>query len=391
MTNEPSPYDPTDDPITSECSEKNRGHHFRLLARGMTDYALVVIDVDGRIVQWNSGAETIFGFKRRDVIGKPAAVIFTAEDRRKKLPQREMETAAVKGRAQDKRWHKRKDGTLVWVDGVMTSLRDENGQLRGFAKIARDDTQGKNAEGALSKAQRLLERRVRARTAELTETNKKLREEIAQRRLLEQEILTVSEREKRRIGQDLHDSLCQELAAAALFLQTAAQKIGRKNPSGAKVLTEAARIVNDNVGLARDLARGLHPVELTSSGLSNALQELAFRTSQTRAATCRFECPRQVRIRDEAVALNLYRIAQEAVANAIKNGKATEIVIKLVRVRRALILSIEDNGKGFSTDKPRSGMGLHIMNYRASVIGASLKIESRHHHGTTVTCTLSGE
>jgi signal transduction histidine kinase len=234
-----------------------------------------------------------------------------------------------------------------------------------------------------------LECRVKERTAELTELNRKLREEIKQRTGVEQELLLVSEREKRRIGQDLHDSLCQELAAAAFFLQTAAQKT--KNPMEAEVLAEAARIVNANVGLARDLARGLHPVELSTSGLANALRELAFRTSQRRDISCRFDCPRQVRVRDEAVALNLYRIAQEAVTNAIKNGKAKTIAIKLARSRRDLVLTVQDDGKGFSPASTRRGMGIHIMKYRADVIGARFTIESADGHGTLVTCVLPGE
>ena len=94
---------------------------------------------------------------------------------------------------------------------------------------------------------------------------------------LEQEILQVSEREKRRIGQDLHDSLCQELAAAAFFLQSTARKLGPTHQQESAALIEAAQIVNANVGLARDLARGLHPVELTASGLKDALAELAYR------------------------------------------------------------------------------------------------------------------
>ena len=143
--------------------------------------------------------------------------------------------------------------------------------------------------------------------------------------------------------------------------------------------------------MARDLARGLHPVELSTSGLANSLRELAFRISQQRDTSCRFECPRQVRVRDEAVALNLYRIAQEAVTNAIKNGKAKTIAIKLARSRRDLVLTVQDDGKGFSPASTRRGMGIHIMKYRADVIGARFMIESADGHGTLVTCVLPGE
>ncbi|MBA3543207.1 MAG: PAS domain S-box protein [Chthoniobacterales bacterium] len=364
---------------------------FELLVEGARDYAIFLLDPSNTIIHWNSGAERIFGWSADEAVGKNGNLVFTAEDRAIGREQEELKIALRTGVADDRRWHLRRDGSRVWIDGIMRRLDDEKGDLRGFAKIARDATEQRVAEEELKNSRADLERRVEKRTAELTATNRRLEAEMSQRAALEQEILLISEREKRRIGQDLHDSLCQELAAAALFLQTAAEKLGPKSPSGAKVLADAARIVNDNVGLARDLARGLHPVELSSTGLANALRELAFRNSQARSLTCRFECPRQVRIGDEAVALNLYRIAQEAVTNAVKNGKATEIVIKLARVRRALILSIQDNGKGFSTDKPRSGMGLHIMKYRAGVIGAQLAIESQDHGGTRVSCSLSDQ
>ena len=151
---------------------------------------------------------------------------------------------------------------------------------------------------------------------------------------LEQEILEISEREKRRIGQDLHDSLCQELAAAAFFLRSTAKKLGPNRREESVALTEAAQIVNANVGLARDLARGLHPVELSASGLKDALAELAYRIDQN--VPCRFHCPAPVRVQDETLALNLYRIAQEAAANAVEHGKPKEITISLTRDRNGI-------------------------------------------------------
>nr|MBA3651760.1 PAS domain S-box protein [Chthoniobacterales bacterium] len=361
---------------------------FELLVEGARDHAIFLIDPSNTIIHWNSGAERIFGWTAEEAIGRHGSLIFTPEDEAIHREATELEIAAREGCANDRRWHLRKDGNRVWIDGIMRRLDDEKGDLRGFAKIARDATEQRLAEEELKNSRADLERRVEKRTAELTATNRRLEAEMSQRAALEQKILLISEREKRRIGQDLHDSLCQELAAAAFFLQSAAQKNEKKNSAQSKVLAEAARIVNDNVGLARDLARGLHPVELTSQGLADALRELAFRTSQLRSVTCHFDCPRQIRIRDEAVALNFYRIAQEAVTNALKNGKASVITIKLTRDRKGLCLSVKDNGKGFSVSKTRSGMGLHIMKYRADVIGAELTVESADGKGAKVVCCL---
>jgi PAS domain S-box-containing protein len=364
---------------------------FRLLVEGAPDYAMFLLDPANQIIYWSSGAELVFGWSANEVLGQSGELIFTPEDRVRKQEQSELRTALHKGVANDRRWHLRKDGSRIWIDGVIRRLDDESGNLRGFAKIARDTTELHQAEEELKASHHNLERRVRERTAELTALNQELQSEMKERAQVEQELLLVSEREKRRIGQDLHDSLCQELAAAALFLQTAAQKMEKKTPSGAKVLSQAAHIVNDNVGLARDLARGLHPVELTSSGLPNALRELAFRTSQVRSVTCHCECARQIGVRDEAVVLNLYRIAQEAVTNSVKNGKATVITIRLARDRNGLALTVKDNGKGFSLSKSHHGMGLHIMRYRADVIGARLTVESTDGKGTLVSCVLPVE
>ena len=278
----------------------------------------------------------------------------------------------------------RKDGSRVWVDGVMRRLVEDNGTVRGFAKIARDATDRREAEEKLKTSHLELERRVAKRTADLTAANRKLQKEIAQRVKLEQEILEVSEREQRRIGQDLHDSLCQELAAAAFFLRSTAKKLGPKRREESVVLTEAAQIVNANVGLARDLARGLHPVELSASGLRDALGELAYRIDQN--VPCRFHCPRTVLVQDETSALSLYRIAQEAVANAVQHGEPKELRISLTRDRRGITLSIRDSGKGMSATTGHEGLGIHIMKYRANAIGGSLTVDSKPNDGTTITC-----
>ena len=162
----------------------------------------------------------------------------------------------------------------------------------------------------------------------------------------------------------------------------------KTNPAEAKVLADAATIVNANVGLARDLARGLHPVDLSELGLTTALRELAFRTSH-KGLKCQFKCPKPVRVSNEAVALNLYRIAQEAVTNAVKSGEANNIVITLEKRRGKLGLTVVDDGRGFPIKRASKGMGVHIMKYRANAIGGKLTVESADGHGTKVTCTLS--
>jgi PAS domain S-box-containing protein len=368
--------------LVSERELQEANERFRLLVEGARDYAIFMISPDNVIIHWNKGAERVFGWTADEAVGRSGELVFTSEDRKHQVEKKEIEIALRKGSASDRRWHMCKNGSRIWVDGVMHRLDDDRtGALRGFAKIARDAT-----------AQRLqqeeLERRVKERTAELTTANQELHSEIVQRSRLEQEILLISEREKRQIGQELHDSLCQELAASAFLLKSHAEKIGKKQPKIMETLLESAQTVNANVGLARDLARGLHPIELNTSGFVRALHDVAYRISQSRKIECRFVCPRPVRIRDDAIVLNLYRIAQEAVNNAVKHARPSHITISLRRTRSALVLEISDDGVGVSEKSAGKGMGLQIMHHRANVIGGRLTVESRAGGGTTVKCTF---
>ncbi len=382
--------DVTDEKERSELLRESE-EKLRLLIEGAPEYAMFLMDTSNHIIYWSKGAELVFGWTAPEALGQTGELIFTPEDRANEVEEKEIATARRNGSAPDRRWHMRKDGSRIWVDGIMHRLDDEKGELRGYAKIARDATEQRRAEEELQQAHDELEQRVQERTSELTEANAILQGEIEMRARLEQEILLISEREKRRIGHDLHDSLCQELAATAFILETQAQKVAKKNSAQAKIFSEAARTVNANVGLARDLARGLHPIELSTAGLPNALRELAYRTEHSGQVSCRLVCPRPVRIRDDAVALNFYRIAQEAVTNALKHAGAGEIILSLKRKRSILYLEISDNGRGFAEKRSDKGMGVNIMHYRADVIGAKLTIDSRKGIGTTVTCVLPGK
>ena len=360
---------------------------FRLLVDGARDYAMFVLERNNRISFWSMGAERIFGWSAEETIGRPVDIIFTEEDRTTEAPKKELTVARRKGMATNRRWHLRKDGSRIWVDGVLHRLNDPNGRLRGYAVVARDATDERNAQEQLQAAHDQLEQRVAERTGQLLAAYTELRNEMEERRRLEREVLAVTERERARISQDLHDSLCQELAATAFLLKSRAKSLAQTVPAAAQSLEEAARTVNANAGLARDLARGLHPFEMESSGLIRALRELAGRIHDK--VPCFFESPTEIQGLDDGLALNLYRIGQEAVLNALKHAKPGEIEIKLQPQNGEIVLSVKDDGRTTKNiDGKGSGLGIHLMRYRANVSGGTLEIASNRGHGTTVTCRV---
>jgi PAS domain S-box-containing protein len=356
------------------------------LVEGAHDYAMFLLSPDNRITFWSKGAERIFGWIEQEAIGQSGDLIFTEEDKAKGGVEQEIETALRDGRALDRRWHRCKDSSRLWTDGVLTRLDDEHGELRGFAKIARDATDQRRAEDELRHARDQLEQRVLERTADLMATNNELERAMAQRDQLERELLDISERERRRIGQDLHDIVCQELTATALFLKSAGNKI--HNDEAARSLSEAAEIVNRNVAIARDLARGFQPAVLATGGLQATLRTLCKDANERHGIHCTLKLPRAIRVRDETIALNLFRIAQEAMRNAVTHSGGDEIVICIEREDELIRLVVEDNGKGFRPRKSGKGLGLHIMKYRANVLGGTLTISRRRSGGTKVVCEV---
>ena len=227
------------------------------------------------------------------------------------------------------------------------------------------------------------------RALEQIENERRLAEAVAERKRLEKEILEISDRERRRIGQDLHDGLCQHLAGIELMSQVLEQKLASRSKADAARAGEIARHVRDAIGQTRSLARGLSPVTLEAEGLASALIELGASTEKLFGVECRVECREPVTPVPLSTATQLYRIAQEAVSNAIKHGKAKTVLVRLATVAEQVVLTIGDNGPGFRELPPRqTGMGLRIMHYRAGIIGGILTMDNRPGGGAQVTCAV---
>jgi PAS domain S-box-containing protein len=264
----------------------------------------------------------------------------------------------------------------------------------GYANLyGTDITERKQAEENLRNYRQRLEELVHIRTGELTDTNKKLLLEIEGRIRLEKEILNISEREQKRIGQELHDSIGQQFTGIAFLTKVLEQKLTGKLPDEATDAAEIKKLVNQAMDQMRSLARGLHPVNLDAGSFTSALQELATTTEKLFGIRCTFKYDKPITIDDAEVATHLYRITQEAITNAIKHGKTKNIHIELGQKKDKSVLKIENDGLDFPAEfeAKGTGMGLQIMDHRANIIGASLDIHKATQGGTIVTCSFSNK
>jgi len=213
-------------------------------------------------------------------------------------------------------------------------------------------------------------------------------EDVTDRRRLEREILEISDREQARIGQDLHDGLCQQLVSLGFDNNALEQQLAAHALPAVAAAQKMGKVLDDAIAEARSLARGLFPVQLEADGLSLALQQLAAGVSARARVECRVDCPQPVLVRDNTVATHLYRIAQEAVNNAVKHSRSASILMELKTNNNRIELKVSDDGIGIRpAPNPTGGMGLHIMKYRAQAINGTLTIEHAPRHGTIVSCS----
>ncbi|MHC4192350.1 MAG: sensor histidine kinase [Planctomycetota bacterium] len=234
---------------------------------------------------------------------------------------------------------------------------------------------------------------IKISTVNLMATNEQLQQEAEDRKRLEKELLSISERERQRIGQELHDSIGQQLTGIAFMMEVLGDKLSDKSLSEQVSYAEKINArVSQATEQTHNLARGLHPIDLDRNGLVSALHELKANTEQLFEVSCTLKCEKAASINDVPVAINLYRIAQEAITNAIKHGKAKKIMIELTSKNGGLTLTVENDGLDFLAGPSHSeGMGLKIMRYRAEIINSSFDIHKGTNGGTIVTCVLPSE
>lgn len=213
--------------------------------------------------------------------------------------------------------------------------------------------------------------------------------DVTWRIVLEREILRIGEREQQRLGQELHDDLCQQLSSIEYLGHSLARDASAKSKVISERASEITRLVREANARARALSHGLFPIPPGTEGLISSLKDLARRTTKVFQRDCRFHCPEPVLVQEPEVRQHLYRIAQEAVGNAIKHGKAMRIDIQLTRNGDRLILGIRDDGLGLPKKKrTQKGMGLRLMQYRAEMVAGSIVIQHEPRGGTSVVCCV---
>ena len=312
-----------------------------------SDDAIISKTLDGVIITWNRGAEKLFGYSAKEVVGRPMLMLFP--------PERAGEEADIleriaRGESVDhfETTRVRKDGKRIEVSVTISPIRDSAGRIVGASKIARD---------------------------------------ISERRALELAVEAAAEQERTRIARELHDGLGQQLGGLRFLMEGLRRDLQAAKSPQAETAGQLSKEVVIALTQARTLAHELYAVPPTPDGLLQALENLAERTSE-RGIPCQFLGESSILMPNQMVASHLYRIAQEAVHNALKHSRATIIELELVPQPDSVELRVRDNGIGFPTTTVVRGLGMHTMAQRARLAGGQLSVQSQPHGGVVVICSV---
>jgi PAS domain S-box-containing protein len=324
-------------------------HHLLAAVVHDSNDAITVHDFKGNIKFWNLGAKRIYGYTKAEALTMNIHQITpkNGRDGVLELLKRLREGEQVRSFEAQRLT---KDGQLVDVWVTVTTLADREGNLVAIATTERD---------------------------------------ITERKRLERELLAVREKEQKLIGREMHDSMGQMLTGIAVKSKGLELKLKNKSLRESVDAAEICGLANEAIAQTRRLARMLYPVDIETGGLISALQGLAYSTKDLLKISCQFKCNNAVPVRDPVTARHLYRIAQEAITNAARHGKAKNIRVELASAKGKTTLKVANDGKDFPRVRTKKkGIGLRIMKYRATMIGGMLDVGRGRKGGTIVTCTF---
>jgi PAS domain S-box-containing protein len=305
-------------------------------------------DLGGRLTSINRAGELLLERDRDSLIGRNFLELVPAEQ--KDAAQRWLETLAASGEQGPTEWD------LLNASGGMVRFEINTRRIASPGKAAEIEGIGRD---------------------------------ITERKKLERVIFELSTKEHQRIGHDLHDGVCQQLAAIAYRTHILARRLEGKGVSEYADAADLGSLINDSLVQIRGVARGLFPVHLEQDGLASALEELGAGVAKLFQIRCRVACNPGLPALENSTALHLYYIAQEALLNAARHSHASELRLGLRQAAERVTLEVYDNGAGFRTDhRDNGGMGIGIMRYRARLIGAALDIQTTPGQGTRIVCSF---
>jgi PAS domain S-box-containing protein len=341
---------------------------FRLIVEAVQDYAIFGLDPKGRVVTWNAGAERIKGYKTLEILGKHLSNFYSEEDVASGKPHQELELAAREGRCEIEGWRVRKDGTRFWSNAVVTALRDDLGRLIGFTNITRDVTERMLAQKAIEESREKLE------------TSEKSLHELSMH------LLRLQDEERKRIGQEMHDSLGQYLSVLKMKLDSMTDEERHADADAiTQELETCAALADDCVKEVRTISYLLYPPMLDELGLKSAAPWYLDGFSRRSGIQTSFEISQDFERLPRDVELILFRILQESLTNVHRHSGSRTANVRLRREANGAILEVTDCGKGLPAEIVEEaerdwvgtpGVGLRSMSHRLRQFGGKLELIS---------------
>lgn len=325
-----------------EAALRPQEERFRLFIDAVKDYAIITLDAKGHVSSWNQGAERLKGYTASEILGKHYSKFHPAEEVQAGKPQRELEIATREGRVEDEGWRVRKDGSRFWANVLMSAIRDQSGQLIGFAKVTRDFTERMRVHSALQRSNVELAAEISERTTaeqRLAASEQSLRE-------LSLRLLSTQDEERRRIGRELHDSLGQYLAMLKLNLDSMSSAAPGGSNGSAQQLAECIRLAEEAIREMRTISYLLYPPMLEELGLKSAIPWYLEGFSKRSNIRTSFEADPDLGRLSREKELALFRVLQESLTNVHRHSGSSDASIRLSAADGTVVLEIRDTGKG---------------------------------------------